>query len=111
MDKRDWDVAYEIPDFWPPVTNSSEDIGSGSREDIGCGSNEDTAPSRPATSAPPPHKFLHFYSNTKVRLPTSPLDCVDPGFPHPISIAETAAPHDPPDCFANLTIAQAEHPD
>jgi len=45
--------------FWPPLTSAA----------------------RPAASARPPHKFLHCFSDTKVRLPPCPARLRGPVLP------------------------------
>ena len=70
-----------VPGCIVSTYTNSEDIGSGQFIKIVCFLPHLTSPARPATSARPPHKFLHCFSDTQVRLPTCTARLRGPALP------------------------------
>ena len=70
-----------VPGCIVSTHTNSEDIGSGQFIKIVCFLPHLTSPARPATSARPPHKFLHCFSDTQVRLPTCTARLRGPALP------------------------------
>ena len=70
-----------VPGCIVSTHTNSEDIGSGQFIKIVCFLPHLTSPARPATSARPPHKFLHCFSGTKVRLPACTARLRGPALP------------------------------
>ena len=70
-----------VPGCIVSTHTNSEDIGSGQFRKIVRFLPHLTSPARPATSARPPHKFLHCFSDTQVRLPTCTARLRGPALP------------------------------
>ena len=70
-----------VPGCIVSTHTNSEDIGSGQFIKIVRFLPHLTSPARPATSARPPHKFLHCFSDTKVRLPKCTTRLRGPALP------------------------------
>ena len=70
-----------VPGCIVSTHTNSEDIGSGQFIKIVCFLPHLTSPARPATSARPPHKFLHCFSDIQVRLPTCTARLRGPALP------------------------------
>ena len=70
-----------VPGCIVSTHTNSEDIGSGQFIKIVRFLPHLTSPARPATSARPPHKFLHCFSDTQVRLPTCTARLRGPALP------------------------------
>ena len=100
-----------VPGCIVSTHTNSEDIESGQFSNIVRFLPPLTSPARPATSARPPHKFLHCFSDTKVRLPSCPARRRGPALPASDLSCSDARPHRPTDCFSPLAVGQAEHPD
>ena len=88
-----------VPGCIVSTHTNSEDIESGQFSNIVRFLPPLTSPARPATSARPPTNFSIASPTQRPVSRHAPLDCVDPCFPHPTSLAEPPAPRRPTRLF------------